>query len=161
MGQWGSRVWMAEGSTGTAVYGSRQLSITHSHSLKGRLQCSCPVSLSFAVPYFILSMLKHCSNASPAAHTHIHKHTMTYILITFWWTCLQYVFWLTDLIWIWTDWKFANPAASIVICRRLYNTVLQKHFKGITQNNTHKNQCPNLSLHLHCCIHNSFPVGWL
>lgn len=33
---------MAEGSTSTGVHGSRQLSITHSHSLKGRLQCSCP-----------------------------------------------------------------------------------------------------------------------
>lgn len=79
---------MAEGSTGTAVYGSRQLSITHSRSLKGRLQCSCPVSLCFAVPYFILSMLEHCSNASIAAHTHTqttHKcHTMTHVLCTFW-----------------------------------------------------------------------------
>lgn len=81
---------MAEGSTGTAVYGSRQLSITHSHSLKGRLQCSCPVSLCFAVPYFILSMLKHCSNASIAARTHSNhthtraRHTMTHVLCTFW-----------------------------------------------------------------------------
>lgn len=58
---------MAEGSTGAAAYGSRQLSITHSRSLKGRLQCSCPVSPRFAVPYFILSMLEHCSNASIAA----------------------------------------------------------------------------------------------
>lgn len=65
---------MAEGSTGAAVHGSRQLSITHSRSLKGCLQCSCPVSLCFAVPYFILSMLKHCSNASIAAHAH-SSHT--------------------------------------------------------------------------------------
>lgn len=57
---------MAEGSTNTAAHGSRQLSITHSHSLKGRLQCSCPVSLCFTMPYFILSELKHCSNASLA-----------------------------------------------------------------------------------------------
>lgn len=60
---------MAEGSTSTAVHGSRQLSITHSHSLKGRLQCSCPVSLCFTVPYFILSALEHCSNATLAPHT--------------------------------------------------------------------------------------------
>lgn len=57
---------MAEGSTSTAVHGSRQLSITHSHSLKGRLQCSCPVSLCFTMPYFILPVLEHCSNASSA-----------------------------------------------------------------------------------------------
>lgn len=66
---------MAEGSAGNVVRGSRQLSITHSHSLKGCLQCSCPVSLCFAVPYFILSMLKHCSNASPTAHTHMKPHS--------------------------------------------------------------------------------------
>lgn len=89
---------MAEGSTGTAVYGSRQLSITHSRSLKGRLQCSCPVSLCFAVPYFILSMLKHCSNASIAAHTHTqttHKcHTMTHVLVARFGKLL--IWWLTD-----------------------------------------------------------------
>lgn len=74
---------MAEGSTSTAVHGSRQLSITHSHSLKGRLQCSCPVSLCFTMPYFILSVLEHCSSASPCttrARTHTHTHTNLHIV---------------------------------------------------------------------------------
>lgn len=73
---------MAEGSAGSPMYGSRQLSTTHSHSLKGRLQCSCPVSLCFTVPYFILSMLEHCSNVSPCSRrTHLNMQYAHYILV--------------------------------------------------------------------------------
>lgn len=74
---------MAEGSSSTVAHGSRQLSITHSHSLKGRLQCSCPTSLCSTMPYFILSALEHCSSASittpnTLTHTHTNKMKLAY-----------------------------------------------------------------------------------